>query len=173
MWKMLWNHEVMSLFQMEKQSGIQGIALTHPSSVDDLAVINSVMRLMASEKGAEQPLSKYARYKDNINLWYDEMKDYGLTEDEINWLRSYLDISFGICETQEKLMSMVQDERIGGHSLLFADRLRKSIAKKKPAEFLQCEKEFFETIKEKHLSKKLANYVWNIVFKVQRGYSFN
>ena len=58
----------MSLFQMEKQSGIQGIALTHPSSVDDLAVINSVMRLMASEKGAEQPLSKYAKYKDNINL---------------------------------------------------------------------------------------------------------
>lgn len=172
MWKMLWNHEVMSLFQMEKQSGIQGIALTHPSSVDDLAVINSVMRLMASEKGAEQPLSKYARYKDNINLWYDEMRNYGLTEDEINWLRSYLDISFGICETQEKLMSMVQDERIGGHSLLFADRLRKSIAKKKPAEFLQCEKEFFETIKEKHLSKKLANYVWNVIFKVQRGYSF-
>lgn len=172
MWKMLWNHEVMSLFQMEKQSGIQGIALTHPSSVDDLAVINSVMRLMASEKGAEQPLSKYARYKDNINLWYDEMKNYGLTEDEINWLRSYLDISFGICETQEKLMSMVQDERIGGHSLLFADRLRKSIAKKKPAEFLQCEKEFFKTIEEKHLSKRLANYVWNVIFKVQRGYSF-
>lgn len=172
MWKMLWNHEVMSLFQMEKQSGIQGIALTHPSSVDDLAVINSVMRLMASEKGAEQPLSKYARYKDNINLWYDEMRNYGLTEDEISWLRSYLDISFGICETQEKLMSMVQDERIGGHSLLFADRLRKSIAKKKPAEFLQCEKEFFETIEEKHLSKRLANYVWNVIFKVQRGYSF-
>lgn len=172
MWKMLWNHEVMSLFQMEKQSGIQGIALTHPSSVDDLAVINSVMRLMASEKGAEQPLSKYARYKDDINLWYDEMRNYGLTEDEINWLRSYLDISFGICETQEKLMSMVQDERIGGHSLLFADRLRKSIAKKKPAEFLQCEKEFFETIEEKHLSKRLANYVWNVIFKVQRGYSF-
>ena len=69
-------------------------------------------------------------------------------------------------------MSMVQDERIGGHSLLFADRLRKSIAKKKPAEFLQCEKEFFETIEEKHLSKRLANYVWNVIFKVQRGYSF-
>ena len=29
------------------------------------------------------------------------MRNYGLTEDEISWLRSYLDISFGICETQE------------------------------------------------------------------------
>ena len=172
MWKMCWNHEVMSLFQMEKQSGIQGIALTHPSSVDDLATINSVMRLMASEKGAEQPLSKYARYKENIDLWYDEMRSYGLTEDEIQWLRGYLDISFGICETQEKLMSIVQDEKVGGHSLLFADRLRKSIAKKKPKEFLECEKEFFETIEKKNLSKKLASYVWNVVFKIQRGYSF-
>ena len=172
MWKMCWNHEVMSLFQMEKQSGIQGIALTHPSSVDDLATINSVMRLMASEKGAEQPLNKYARYKEDINLWYDEMRRYGLTEDEIQWLRGYLDISFGICETQEKLMSIVQDERVGGHSLLFADRLRKSIAKKKPKEFLECEKEFFETVEEKHLSKRLADYVWNVVFKIQRGYSF-
>ena len=27
MWKMVWNHEIQSLFQMEKQSGIQGIAL--------------------------------------------------------------------------------------------------------------------------------------------------
>ena len=30
MWKMVWNHEIQALFQMEQQSGIQGIALTHP-----------------------------------------------------------------------------------------------------------------------------------------------
>lgn len=30
MWKMVWHHQIMSLFQMEKQSGITGIALTHP-----------------------------------------------------------------------------------------------------------------------------------------------
>ena len=69
-------------------------------------------------------------------------------------------------------MSIIQDERVGGHSLLFADRLRKSIAKKKPKEFLECEKEFFETIEKKNLSRHLANYVWNVVFKIQRGYSF-
>ena len=172
MWKMLWDHKVLSLFQMEQDSGIRGITLTSPSSVDDLATINSVMRLMASEKGAEQPLELYAKYKNNINLWYDEMRQHNLTEDEIQWLRGYLDISFGICETQEKLMSIIQDERVGGHSLLFADRLRKSIAKKKPKEFLECEKEFFETIEKKNLSRNLANYVWNVVFKIQRGYSF-
>lgn len=47
MWKMVWNHQIMSLFQMEKQSGIQGIALTHPQSVDDLATLNSVNKIAA------------------------------------------------------------------------------------------------------------------------------
>lgn len=60
---MVWDHKITSLFQMEKQSGINGIALTHPQSVDDLAVLNSVIRLMAQEKGAEQPLNKFARFK--------------------------------------------------------------------------------------------------------------
>ena len=102
MWKMLWNHEVLSLFQMEKQSGIQGISLTHPQSVDDLAVLNSVIRLMPQEKGAEQPLNKYARFKSDISLWYDEMRMFGLTEDEIKILKPVVENSYGICESQEK-----------------------------------------------------------------------
>ena len=102
MWKMIWEHKVSSLFQMEQQSGIQGIALTHPKSVDDLAVLNSVIRLMAQERGAEQPLNKFARFKENINLWYDEMKRYGLSEKEIEVLEPVVKISYGICESQEK-----------------------------------------------------------------------
>ena len=101
MWKMVWNHEIQSLFQMEKQSGIQGIALTHPQSVDDLAVLNSVIRLMAQEKGAEQPLNKFARFKEDIGQWYSEMKRYGLTEEEMTVLEPVVKISYGICESQE------------------------------------------------------------------------
>lgn len=99
---MVWRHDIQSLFQMEKQSGIQGIALTHPQSVDDLAVLNSVIRLMAQEKGAEQPLNKFARYKENIQLWYDEMRFYGLTDEEMTILEPVVKISYGICESQEK-----------------------------------------------------------------------
>ena len=73
MWNMVWNHKIQSLFQMEKQSGVQGIALTHPKSVEDLATLNSVIRLQAEEKGAEQPLNKYTRFKNNPNLWIKEM----------------------------------------------------------------------------------------------------
>ena len=34
MWDMVQNHEIVSLFHVEQQSGIRGIALTHPRSVD-------------------------------------------------------------------------------------------------------------------------------------------
>ena len=101
MWQMTWRHEINSLFQMEQQSGIQGIALTLPESVDDLATLNSVIRLMAQEKGAEQPLSKFARFKKNVNLWYEEMAVYGLTKEEQRLLEPVVKISYGICESQE------------------------------------------------------------------------
>ena len=173
MWNMVWNHEIQALFQMEKQSGIQGIALTKPESVDDLAVLNSVIRLMAQDKGAEQPLNKYARFKEDISLWYDEMNKYGLTETEMKLLEPLLKSSYGICESQEKFMSLVQLPECGGFNLGWADRLRKSIAKKNPAEYEQLTKEYFENAKEKNLSRNLCNYVWNVLVATSRGYGFN
>ena len=173
MWKMVWEHKIQSLFQMEKQSGINGIAIAHPKSIDELAVLNSVIRLMASEKGAEQPLDMWARYRKNINEWYQEMRQYGLSEEEIDWLSHHSAISDGICESQEGMMSLIQEERLGGNSLTFADKVRKAIAKKQGKLFEECEEEFFETIKEKNCSLKLAHYVWDVLLKVQRGYSFN
>ena len=129
MWEMVWNHKIESLFQMEKQSGIQGIALIKPKSVDELAVLNSVIRLMAQDKDAEQPLVTWSKYRKNINLWYNEMRQYGLSEEEIDWLAHHSAITDGICESQEGLMSLVQEEKLGGNSLTFADKCRKALAK--------------------------------------------
>ena len=173
MWKMVWNHEIQSLFQMEKQSGIQGIALTKPESVDDLAVLNSVIRLMAQEKGGEQPLNKYARFKEDISLWYDEMDKYGLSEAEQTLLEPIIKQSYGICESQERFMMLVQMPECGGFDLTWADRLRKSIAKKNPAEYEILTNEYFDTVKEKELSRPLCNYVWNVLVATSRGYGFN
>ena len=172
MWQMTWDHKVQSLFQMEKQSGIQGIALTHPESVDDLATLNSVIRLMAQEKGAEQPLNKFARFKKNINLWYQEMDDYGLTLEEQKILEPIIKLSYGICESQEGFMQLVQMPECGGFDLTWADRLRKSIAKKNPAEYEKLTKEYFEEVEKKDLSKNLCNYVWNVLVATSRGYGF-
>lgn len=173
MWKMVWEHKIQSLFQMEKSSGIQGIALTHPKSVDDLATLNSVIRLMAQEKGAETPLEKYARFKKDISLWYQEMDSYGLTKEEQKILEPVLKISYGLCESQERFMMLVQIPECGGFDLNFADRLRKSVAKKDPAGYKACEKEYFERVQERSLSKNLCNYVWNVCVATSRGYGFN
>ena len=173
MWEMVHNHEIQSLFQMEKQSGIQGIALTKPSSVDDLAVLNSVIRLMAQSKDEEQPLVKYARFKHDINFWYNEMKQYGLTEADKNLLEPVVGLAYGICESQEKFMQLVQLPECGGFDLTWADRLRKSIAKKNPVEYEQLTKEYFERVKERELNHNLCNYVWNVLVATSRGYGFN
>lgn len=170
MWKMVWEHKIQSLFQMEKPSGVQGIELTHPASVDDLATLNSIIRLMAQEKGGEQPLNKYARFKNDISLWYKEMKDYGLTKEEQELLKDVLGISYGMCESQERFMQLVQIPECGGFDLNFADSLRKAIAKKAPEQFKKLEKQYFDTVKEKDLSKKLCEYVWYVCVYTSRGY---
>lgn len=173
MWKMLWEHKVVSFFQMEQQSGIQAVALCKPDSVDSLATINSVMRLMAQSENAESPINKYARFKKDITEWYKEMEDYGLTQEEQDILKEILSESSGICEAQEYLVLLTSHPKIGGFSLGWGDKLRKAVAKKKPKEFLELQKEFFQNAKEKHLSKNLTDYVWNVLIMTQRQYGFN
>lgn len=173
MWNMVWNHEISSLFQMEQQSGIQGIKLIKPKSVDELATLNSVIRLMAQEKGGETPLEIWAKYRKNINLWYDEMRQYGLSDEEIKWLANYPDITDGIAESQECLMSLIQHPKLGGNDLNFADTARKAIAKKVGKLFDECEKQFYKNAKEKNCSERLVHYVWDVLLRAQRGYSFN
>lgn len=173
MWDMIQNHEIVSLFQMEQQSGTRGIALTHPRTVDELAVLNSVIRLMAAEKGAESPLDKYARFRFNPKDWEREMIQYGLTEEERQILHRELDISDGLSITQEQFMQLVQIPECGGWDLQFADKLRKSIAKKNPKEYEELTKQFFQKVEEKNLSRKFCDYVWNVEIALSRGYGFN
>lgn len=173
MWEMVWNNQIISLFQMEQQSGIQGIALTKPQSLEDLATLNSVMRLMAPERGAEQPLNKYARFRENIYAWEEEMNEYNLTSDEKALLHSLLDYSNGICAQQEDLYNLLTHPKIAGFGLGKADVLRKAVAKKSPVAYKQFEEEYFANMKEKGLSEQLCKYVWNVLVATQRGYSFN
>ena len=173
MWDMVHNHEIISLFQMEKDSGIRGIGLTNPRNVDDLATLNSVIRLMATEKGAETPLDKYARFRKHPEMWDIEMRQAGLTNDEIKLMHRELDISNGMCITQEQFMRLVQLPECGGWDLQWADKLRKSIAKKNPKEYEVLTEQFYTHAKEKNLHKEFYEYVWNKQIALSRGYGFN
>lgn len=172
MWEMVWNQQIVSLFQMEQQSGVQGIALTKPKTVDELASLNSAIRLMPQGRGQEQPLQKYARFKENLSLWDEEMIEAGLTEKERDLLHKELDISFGLSISQEQFMNLVQIPEVGGMSFQWSDRLRKSIAKKSAKEYEALEKEYYDNIEKKQLSYPLCNYVWRVLIAMNRGYGF-
>lgn len=173
MWSMVWNHEINSLFQMEKQSGIKGIAALRPTSVDDLAILNSTIRLMAQERGGEMPTDKLARFKSNPSEWDKELEKYGLGAKEKAILEPVLGMSYGLCIAQEQFMELVQLPELGGFSLTWADKLRKSIAKKNPKEYEALTKEFYETTAAKGIDQKFAHYVWGVLIAMSRGYGFN
>lgn len=173
MWDLVNQHRIFSLFQMEKESGYRGISLTHPRNVDDLATLNSVIRLMAQEKGAESPLDKYARFRKHPQDWENEMIGYGLNEEQRKLLHRELDVSNGLCITQEQFMKLVQLPECGGWDLQWADRLRKSIAKKNPKEYEALTAEFFEGIRKKGCDERFCSYVWSVQIALSRGYGFN
>lgn len=70
-------------------------------------------------------------------------------------------------------MQLIQMSECGGFDLQWADRLRKSIAKKNPAEYEILAKEYFANMEEKRLSRNLCKYVWNVLVATSRGYGFN
>ena len=86
------------------------------------------MRLMAPTPRAEAPLDRFGRFKKDITLWYKEMTDYGLTEHEQEVVKKYAEKNYGLLPNQEDFMMVVQDPEVGGFDLLWADKLRKSIA---------------------------------------------
>ena len=101
------------------------------------------------------------------------MERYGLGEDERKILEPVLGMSYGLCIAQEQFMELVQLPELGGFSLTWADKLRKSIAKKNPKDYDALTKEFFEVTKEKGINQKFTNYVWNVLIAMSRGYGFN
>lgn len=173
MWHMIWRHDIESLFQMEKQSGVKGIATLKPTSVDDLAILNSTIRLMAQPGENEMPTDKLARFKANPKEWDRELEKYKLTQKEKDILEPVVGISYGLCIAQEQFMELVQLPELGGFSLTWADKLRKSIAKKNPKEFDALTDEFYKTTKEKGISENFTHYVWDVLISMSKGYGFN
>jgi DNA polymerase III, alpha subunit len=119
--------KIMDAFQMDSLAGINTIENVQPSNLRELALANSLMRL----QGEVSPMEKYCKHKKNPQLWYDEMKEYGLTPSEINLFEKHLKDSFGISAEQEQVMLLSMDKEICGFSIGEANALRKAIAKKK------------------------------------------
>ena len=111
---------------------MQACKALKPKSLMEMTLVNSVIRL-AGEQGKESPTDKYVRYKNDINEWYKDLKEYGIAEHEIGVLEKYLKSSSGLCLSQETLMLMAMDKKISGMTLAEAEVVRKGLAK-----FLAC-----------------------------------
>ena len=132
-----------NIFQFEGQIGRNCLQRTKPRNVLQLAAANSVMRLMAQD-GGETPMDRYARFRNDISLWYKEMDEWGLTKEEEATLEKYLLNSFGCSVDQETLMLISMDKDIANFSLRDANLFRKKIAKKDSKGIDKYKKKFFE-----------------------------
>jgi len=171
-WEVATNSEMIDLFQFNTQVGMETIKKVKPRSVAEMSVANSLMRLMA-EQGDEQPSDAYARFRKDISLWYKEMRDFGLTEEEIQVFEKHLKHKYGVADSQESAMLLAMDEKIANFSVKDANGLRKGIAKKKAKVIEEVRRNFYKKGLENGTSENVLNYTWNVQIRRQLGYSFS
>ena len=168
-WDAIQNGSVINVFQFDSEVGSQAAKKIKPKTILELTDANGLMRLMTAEKGAETPMEKYIRYKNNLNLWYKEMYTFGLTPNERDYLEPYFKSSYGVPPSQEQLMLMLMDKNICNFTLAEANAARKIVGKKQMSKI----PELHQKILERASSEKLGKYVWENGVGPQMGYSFS
>ncbi|HCL4455136.1 TPA: DNA polymerase III subunit alpha [Clostridium botulinum] len=171
MWEMIGDNKIEDLFQFNTKVGLEASRKIKPYDLPTMAIGNSVMRLMGD--GETNPIDTFVKYKNNIKLWYKELKEWKLNEEEIKILERYLLHTYGVATTQEDVMELVMEEKICNFSLKEANKLRKAIAKKKPKLIEECKQLFYNKGLETKARLELLNYVWKVQIKRQLGYSFS
>lgn len=167
-WDALGKVSVINTFQFDSQVGAQVAKKLKPQNVLEMADANGLMRLMG-EDGEERPMDKYYRFKQNIQLWYDEMTKFGLTEEEQKTLEPYFKSSYGVPPSQEQLMRMLMDDKICHFTLGEANAARKIVGKKQMNKIPALH----EKVLAQAASEKLGQYVWKCGVGPQMGYSFS
>lgn len=127
-WDALKAGTVQDVFQFNTEIGIQTAKAIQPRSPTEMTAANALLRLVAPE-GQERPMDRYIRFKNNLDLWYQEMDEFGLTKEEQKTLEPYYLQDYGVPCNQEKLMAMVMDENISHFTLAESNMTRKVLAR--------------------------------------------
>lgn len=172
LYEMLGSGEVMDLFQFSTEIGLQSAIKIKPSNLLEIASANSLMRLM-SDGDMEQPIDTFIKYKNDISLWYQEMRDHGLNDDEISVVEKHLLKLNGVADTQESVMLLSMDKKIAGFDVKWANKLRKAIAKKNKEAMEEVRELFFKQGRKLGTRDELLHYIWDVQIKRQLGYSFS
>ena len=168
-WDNIKNGKIINMFQFEGDVGAAALKKIQPQTIIELTDVNGEMRLMTAEKGEETPLDKYARFRNNISLWYDEMRRYNLSDKEVKVIEPYFLKSYGVPPSQEQLMQMLMDPEICNFSLADANKARKIVGKKQMDKIPDLREKVLKSAK----SSALGNYIWKFGIGPQMGYAFS
>jgi DNA polymerase III subunit alpha len=170
-YKILGTGQVLDLWQFSTEIGVQAIKKVKPKNLLEITSTNGLIRLMSD--GDEQPIDTFIKYKNNISLWYKDMQEYGLNEEEIKVLEKHLLKVSGVADTQESIMLLAMDEKIAGFDIQWANKLRKAVAKRKEDEIDRVHKYFYENGGKLGTRKVFLDYVWEVQIKRHLGYGFS
>lgn len=166
-WDALSNGTVLDIFQFNDGVGLTTAKKIRPQNPTEMMSANALMRLMG-EKGEERPLDRYCRLKEDMSIWYQEVRYAGLTEEQIKVLEPYYLPNYGVPASQEDMMEICMDSNIAHFTLSEANDTRKIVAKKKMDKIPELKEKFITACP----SKNFGEYVWKTTMGPQMGYSF-
>lgn len=171
MWEDADNGRVYNLFQMDTDVGSEAIKKVRPTSLKELALTNSVMRLMGNDRMV--PIDHFVHMKNSEQARLQELENARLTEDEKATVDAVLHENYLCSIEQEDLMRLCMNNAIAGFTMVEANKIRKAVAKKKPALVAECKELFYKKGAELGTRKEFLDYVWEYDITPQLGYSFS
>lgn len=172
MWKLLANNQILDAFQMDTTVAKQSNRMIHPTTIPELAAVNSLMRLMP-ERGNKTPVEEYVDYKLHPEKLKKEIENLNGNEHQKQVLYDFLETYNGVPSSQESVMYLSMIPELTNFSFGEANRLRKLISKKLMDQINDFRKKFFEKGKENNVSDEILSFIWDKQIKRQLGYSFS
>lgn len=153
--KLLANGETIGLFQLSGSGMTHFLKELKPTSILDINAMISLYR-----PGPMEVIPEYIRRKNNPKLVsYPDPR-----------MEKYLKESYGLIVYQDDLL--LSTIELAGYSWLEADKFRKAVGKKIPAEMAAQKDKLINGVIENGQTKEFAEKLWNL-FEPFQSYGFN
>lgn len=172
MWKLLADNQIIDAFQMDTTVAKQSAKVIHPTSIPELAAVNSLMRLMP-ERGQKTPVEEYVIYKKNPGLLKEEIFNLEGDTHQKEILYDFLQTYNGVPSSQESVMYLSMIPELTNFTFGEANKLRKLISKKQMNKIMEFREIFFNKGKQNNVSESILSFIWDKQIKRQLGYSFS
>lgn len=126
MWKLIADNRLIDAFQMDSTVAKQSLAAIKPSTIPQLAQLNTLMRLMP-EKGQKTPVEEYVEFKEHPEKLRDDIYKLNATDEEKKILYEFMKPYGGVLDSQESAMLAVMLS-FTNYDVPHANKIRKIIA---------------------------------------------